>query len=137
MSRLQRNPSVRLIAIANPSTAPYGRAAKQALEALGLLQEAQPKLVTAEDISQTAQFVDTGNADVGFGGLSSMLSPKMRGKGRWTEVPAALYTPLVQGAIITTHGQGNPAAANYLAFLKGEAARTVFEAAGYGTLTGK
>jgi molybdate transport system substrate-binding protein len=132
-----RNPSVRSIAIANPATAPYGRAAKQALEALGLLAEAQPKLVTAEDISQTAQFVDTGNADVGFVALSSMLTPKMKGKGRWIEVSTGLYRPLVQGAIVTTHGRGNPAAAGYLAFLHSEAASKVLEAAGYGAPSGK
>ncbi len=127
-----RSPSVQKLAVANTGTAPYGRAARQALEALGLWEAAQPKLVTAEDISQTAQFVETGNADAGFVALSAVLSPKLAGKGRWIEVPAALYKPLVQGAIITAHGARNPAAAAYLAFLRGDAAHRDLEAAGYG-----
>ena len=127
-----QSPAVRALAIANTRTAPYGRAAMQALESLGLWAEAQPKLVTAEDISQTAQFVETGNADAGFVALSAVLSPKLAGKGRWVEVPASLYKPIVQGAIITAHGATNPASAAYIAFLHGDAARRALEAAGYG-----
>jgi molybdate transport system substrate-binding protein len=127
-----RSPAVHALAIANTATAPYGRAARQALEGLGLWAEAQPKLVTAEDIAQAAQFVETGNADAGFVALSAVLSPALRGRGRWAEVPASLYKPIVQGAIITAHGAGNPAAAAYIAFLRGDAARGALEAAGYG-----
>ena len=127
-----QSPAVRALAIANTETAPYGRAARQALESLGLWAGAQPKLVTAEDISQTAQFVETGNADAGFVALSAVLSPKLKGKGRWFEVPASLYKPIVQGAIITAHGAGNPASAAYIAFLRGDGARAALEAAGYG-----
>jgi len=127
-----RNPAVHALAIANTGTAPYGRAARQALESLGLWAEAQPKLVTAEDVAQTAQFVETGNADAGFVALSAVLSPRLRGRGRWLEVPASLYRPMVQGAIITAHGAGNTASSAYIAFLRGDAARTALEAAGYG-----
>jgi molybdate transport system substrate-binding protein len=127
-----RGAAVRSLAVANTGTAPYGRAARQALEALGLWDLAQAKLVTAEDISQTAQFVETGNADAGFVALSAVLSPKLAGKGRWIEVPASLYRPLVQGAIVTAHGARNPAASAYLAFLLGDAAHRELEAAGYG-----
>jgi molybdate transport system substrate-binding protein len=126
------SPAVHSLAIANTETAPYGRAARQALESLGLWAEAQPKLATAEDISQAAQFVETGNADAGFVALSAVLSPKLRGRGRWVEVPATLYKPIVQGAIITAHGAANPASAAYIAFLHGDAARRALEAAGYG-----
>jgi molybdate transport system substrate-binding protein len=126
------SPAVRALAIANTETAPYGRAARQALESLGLWPAAQPKLVTAEDISQAAQFVETGNADAGFVALSAVLSPRLRGNGRWLEVPASLYRPIVQGAVITAHGAGNPASAAFIAFLGGDAARRVLEAAGYG-----
>jgi molybdate transport system substrate-binding protein len=131
-----RSPAVHSLAVANTATAPYGRAARQALESLGLWTLAQAKLVTAEDISQTAQFVETGNADAGFVALSSVMSPKLRDRGRWIEVPAALYRPIVQGAIITTHGSGNPVSAAYIAFLRGDAARRVLEAAGYGVPAG-
>jgi molybdate transport system substrate-binding protein len=126
-----RSAAVRRIAIANPESAPFGRAARQALAALGLLGEAQPKLVTAENIAQAAQFVDTGNADAGFVALSAVLSPQLKGRGRWAEVPARLYEPLLQVAVITARGASNPEAARYVAFLRGPAAARVLESLGY------
>jgi molybdate transport system substrate-binding protein len=126
------SPAARKIAVANARTAPYGRAARQALEGLGLWAGVQPRIVTAEDISQAAQFVETGNADAGFVALSAVLSPRLRGRGRWTEVPAGLFTPLVQGAIITSHGSANPESAAYVAYLRGAGARAILEASGYG-----
>ena len=86
-----RSPSVRSLAIANTVSAPYGRGARQALERLGLWDLVRPKLVSAEDISQTAEFVETGNADAGFVAMSAVLSPKLKGRGRWIEVPAELF----------------------------------------------
>jgi molybdate transport system substrate-binding protein len=127
-----RDPSVRVLAIANTDTAPYGRAARQALEKLGLWSVAGQKLVTAENISQATQFVETGNADAGFVALSAVLSPKLRGNGRWIEVPSDLYDPLVQAAVITTHGSANPESARYIAFLQGNAAAGVLASFGYG-----
>lgn len=127
-----RDPAVRRLAMANPAVAPYGRAARQALERLGLWGAAQPKLVTAEDISQAAQFVETGNADAGFVALSAVLSPRLRGRGRWSEVPPALFDPLTQAAVITQHGGSNPESARYLAFLRSEAAARILEGFGYG-----
>jgi molybdate transport system substrate-binding protein len=128
-----RNPLVLKLAIANTDTAPYGRAARQAMEKLGVWEAARAKLVTAENISQAAQFVDTGNADAGFVALSAVMSPKLRGRGRWTEVPSALYEPLVQFAVVTRHGQDRAEAARYLAFLRGPEARAVLERLGYGS----
>ena len=128
-----RSPAVRALAIANTDSAPYGRAARQALEKLGLWAEALPKLVTAENISQATQFVETGNADAGFVALSSVVSPRLKGKGRWTEVPAGLHEPLTQVAVITVRGSGNPQSARYLAFLMGDAARGILGGFGYGT----
>ncbi len=127
-----RSPSVKTLAIANTESAPYGRGALQALRKLGLWDEARPKLVTAEDISQAAGFVETGNADAGFVALSQVLSPRLRGRGRWIEVPAGLYDPLVQGAVITARGRDNPESARFLSFLRGGAARAVLERFGYG-----
>jgi molybdate transport system substrate-binding protein len=132
ISAAVRNPSVRVLAIANAESAPYGRAAKQALGKLGLWEAAQPKLVTSEDISQATEFVETGNADAGFVALSLVMSPRLQGKGRWTEVPSDLYEPLTQVAAITTQGSGNPEAARYIAFLRSEAAAKVLESFGYG-----
>jgi len=127
-----RSPAVKKLAIANVSTAPFGRAAKEALQKLGAWDDLQPKLVIGENISQTAQFVDTGNADAGFVALSIVISPKLRDKGRWTEVPAGLYGSLEQCAVITAHGSSNPAAARYIAFLQSPAARAILVAFGYG-----
>jgi molybdate transport system substrate-binding protein len=127
-----RNPAVMRIAVANPDTAPYGRAAKQALQKLGLWDAAQARIVMGENISQTAQFVETGNADAGFVALSIVISPKLKSRGRWVEVPATLYASLEQGALITAHGAGNPAAAQYIAFLTSPTARRILENFGYG-----
>jgi molybdenum ABC transporter molybdate-binding protein len=126
-----RSPQVRKLALANPATAPYGRAAQEALTKLRLWDEAQPKLVTGENITQTAQFVDTGNADAGFVALSLVLSPRLKDRGRWIEVPPGLYAPLDQGAVLTKHGAGNSAARRYLAFLRSPVAVEVLERFGY------
>jgi molybdate transport system substrate-binding protein len=127
-----RSPAVRALAIANADSAPYGRAARQALEKLGLWDVARPKLVSAENISQATQFVETGNADAGFVALSAVVSPRLKGRGRWTEVPAGLYDPLTQVAVITARGAANPGSARYVAFLRGEEARRILEGFGYG-----
>jgi len=127
-----RSPEVQKLAIANPVTAPYGRAAQQALERLGLAAEAAPKLVTGENISQTAEFVETGNADAGFVALSLVLSPKLKDRGRWIEVPAGLYDPLEHAAVITVHGANNPEARHYIMFLRSAEARKILARFGYG-----
>ena len=127
-----RSPLVKKIAIANRDTAPYGRAAQQALGKLGVWADAQPKLVVGENITQTAQFVETGNADAGFVALSLVLSPNLKSRGHWVEVPAELYVPLAHGAVLTTRGAANPAARKYLEFLRSAAARKVLERFGYG-----
>jgi molybdate transport system substrate-binding protein len=119
------------LAIANTDTAPYGRAARQAMERLGAWADAQPKLVVGESLSQATQFVETGNADAGFVALSVVLSPKLKGKGTWAEVSPALYDPLEQGGVITLHGAQNPAAQGFLAFLHGDPAKKILQAFGY------
>ena len=123
---------VKHIAIANPATAPYGRAAKEALRNLDLWTANEGKLVLGESITQTAQFVENGNAEVGFVALSLMLSPKHKIKGSYCVVPRELYKPLDQGAVITRFGAANPAAKRYLDFLKTRVARDIFERFGYG-----
>lgn len=127
-----RDPTVKKISVANLDTAPYGRAARQALEKLGAWAEAQPKLVIGESISQTAQFIATGNADIGFVALSLVLAPNLAEKGRWLVVPAELHAPLTHGAVLTIRGAANPAARQYLGFLRSAAARKVLEGFGYG-----
>jgi molybdate transport system substrate-binding protein len=132
IAALVRSPAVRTLAVANADSAPYGRAAKQALTVLGLWDEARPKLVTAENIAQAAQFVGTGNADAGLVAMSAVLSPALKGRGTWREVPQRLYDPIVQAAVVTAHGEGNPEARRYLGFLRSEAAGRVLVSLGYG-----
>ncbi len=131
-----QSPDVKKLAIANVLTAPFGRAAKQALQKLGAWDAVQPKLVIGENISQTAQFVETGNADAGFVALSIVLSPKLKDRGTWTEVPATLFGPLEQCAVITSRGASNPASASYIAFLHSPAARSILGQFGYGIPAG-
>lgn len=126
-----RSPAVKKIAIANADTAPYGRAARAALEKLGAWADAKPKLVTGENISQTAQFVETGSADAGFVSLSVVLAPKLKSKGRWLEVPADLHAPLLHGAILTTHGAKKAAAREFLEFLRTPMAERILKEYGY------
>jgi molybdate transport system substrate-binding protein len=127
-----RSPAVVKLAVANVETAPYGRAAKQALQRLGAWEEALPKLVVGENISQAAQFVETGNADAGFVALSIVVLPRLKERGLWKELPPSLYDPLEQCAVLTVRGSANPAAARYVTFLKCPAARRILESFGYG-----
>lgn len=129
--RLLRSPRLAKLAIANADTAPYGRAARQVLKHLGLFVETESRLVVGENITQTAQFVETGNATAGFVALSLVLSPKLQHRGRWIEVPLAWHDPLDHAAILTTRGVSNPAAQRYLEFLQSPAARAILRRHGY------
>ena len=122
---------IRKIAIANPDHAPYGRAAKEALEHEKLWPAVQSKLVMGENIGQTAQFVQTGNADAGIVALSLVLGPTTKGAGKYVEIPESFHPPLEQGLVITKHGAGNPLAVEYLEFLRSKEARTVFDTYGF------
>ena len=128
---LLRDPRITRVAIANPDTAPYGRAAKNALERDGLWESVQPKLVIGENISQTAQFVQTGNAQVGLVSLASLRSPRLAGVGRYALVPDTGLAPIEQAAIVTKHGAGNPLAARFVRFLGSPAARAILERNGF------
>ena len=99
---LLRSPDLKRLSIANPDRAPYGRAAVAALTSLKLYDMLKPRLVTAENISQAAQFVDSGNADAGLISLTSALTPKLAGDGSYFIIPRDLYPPIEQGAVIIT-----------------------------------
>ena len=114
------------LAIADPDTAPYGRAAIETIAALGLANALAPKLVTGQNITQTLQFVESGNAELGFVAASQVV-----GKWRVWIVPADLHEPIRQDAVLLKAGEGNPAATAFLDFLKSDAAIAVIEAAGY------
>lgn len=116
MEMLKR-PEVRRIAIANPDRAPYGRAALAALRSSGLFDALKGRLVTAENIAQAAQFVDSGNADAGFISLTSASTPKLIEDGRYFVVPARLYLPIDQGAVLVTKSEHRVEAKKFLVYL--------------------
>lgn len=117
------------IAIANPIAAPYGAAAVETMKKLGVYASLAPKIVQGENITQTYQFVATGNAQLGFVALSQLAGKA--GGSRWV-VPANLYTPIAQDAVLLRHGAANPAARAFLRFLKAPQARAVEAQFGYG-----
>lgn len=116
------------LSICNPTAAPYGAAAVEAMKALKLYDTLQPKLVMGANISQAYQFVDSGNAELGFVALSQ-LKPDSGGS-RWM-VPQDLYKPIKQDAVLLKKGVANPAATGFMTFLKGPEARTIIEKYGY------
>ena len=118
-------------AIANPAHAPYGQAAKAALQHAGVWDAIQPTLVMGENISQTAQFIQTGNAQAGIVAYSLLKAPKLAGVGRYTLIPIDDYPTMEQGAVVTTKGAGNPLAKKYIAFLASREARTIFDRYGF------
>jgi molybdate transport system substrate-binding protein len=109
--------SLKRLAIANPERAPYGRAAIAALTSLKLIDALKPKFVTAENIAQTAQFVETGNADAGLISLTSAKTAHLQSLGTYFVIPANLYPPIEQGAVIVTSSKQRDIAHKFLAFL--------------------
>jgi molybdate transport system substrate-binding protein len=118
-------------AIANPKTAPYGLAAQQVMEHLGVWDSLQPKLVRGDSIAKTFQFVATGNAQVGFVAYSQVKAWKGDSGSVW-EIPADYYAPIDQQAVLLKRGEANAAAKAFVEFLKGDAARGVIVGYGYG-----
>jgi molybdate transport system substrate-binding protein len=114
---LLRGSDLKRLAIANPDRAPYGRAAVAALTSLKLYDSLKPRLVTAENIAQTAQFVDSGNADAGLISLTSALTPRLSAEGTYFVIPRELYPPIEQGAVIVSKTSQRPAAHKLLDFL--------------------
>jgi len=114
---LLRGPELKRLAIANPDRAPYGRAAVAALTSLKLYDSIKPRLVTAENISQAAQFVDSGNADAGLISLTSALTPRLSASGSYFVIPRDLYPPIEQGVVIVSKTSERDAAHKLLDFL--------------------
>ena len=121
------------LSLANPKLAPYGEASIETLEALGLKKTIEPKLVMGENIAQTYQFVDTGNADIGFVALSQVMEGGEIVKGSGWIVPAEMHTPIRQDAVILNSGKDNTAVTELFAYLKGEKARAIIHDFGYET----
>ena len=112
-----RDPSLKRLAIANPDRAPYGRAAIAALTSLKLIDALRPKFVTAENIAQTAQFAETGNADAGLISMTSASTAHLKSIGNYFVIPANLYPPIEQGAVIVTRTSQRENAHKFLDFL--------------------
>jgi len=112
------DPSVRKIAIANPRHAPYGRAAVAALQHYGLYEKVKDRLVLGENISQAAQFAESGNAQVGFVALAHAIAPAMQGKGKYWVVPTETYPALDQAVIAISHSAHQQDAAAFLEYVK-------------------
>ena len=126
------NSAVRAIAIANPDLAPYGLAAREVLQKLGLWQVLAPRIVRGENISQALALAATGNAELGF--VATPLLKGRRGRalgGSGWAVPGNLHAPIRQDAVLLARAGTNPAAAGFLDFLRGPKARAIMVRLGY------
>lgn len=127
------HPAARKVAIANPRHAPYGKAAEAALRKLGLLDALAPRLVFGENIGQTAQFVQTGAADIGILALSLAKAPALAATGRTFEVPPDAYPPLDQGGVILNHARNRAAALAFRDFLRSPQGLAILRRYGFTT----
>ena len=112
------DPNIKKIAIANPEHAPYGRAAVAALRHEKIFDQVAGKFVLGENISQTATFVVSGNADIGIVALSLALAPALKDKGKYAEIAAEDYPPIEQAAVVLKSSQQKDGARAFLAFVK-------------------
>jgi molybdate transport system substrate-binding protein len=123
-------PSVQKISIADPKRAPYGRAAVAAMRHVGIFDQVSNRLVIAENVSQAAQFVESGNAQAGFVALAHAMAPAMQGKGKYWEIPMEAYPPLDQGVVVLSHAPHKKEAAAFVEYIKSKQAGDTLR--GYG-----
>jgi molybdate transport system substrate-binding protein len=126
-----RNPSVQKIAIANPQHAPYGQAAVAAMQKEDVYEKVKDKFVLGENIAETASLVVSGSADVGIVALSLALSPNMKDKGRYVEVPSGEYPPIEQACVILVSSKNKETAKQFLSFIKTAAAADTLRKYGF------
>ena len=125
------DPTVQHIAIANPQHAPYGQAAEAAMQSLGVYAAVKSKIVLGENIAQTLQFVQSGNAEIGIVALALVLAPSVRDQGRFWELPPASYPPIEQGGVILKAAK-NPAGARALRdFIMSPDGQSILQQYGY------
>ncbi len=129
------NPSVRKIAIANPQHAPYGRAAEAALKNLGLYNSVQEFLVLGDNVAQTAQFVESGAADIGIIALSLALTPQLEKAGEYWVIPMESYPALKQSCVILNHVHDREATELFRGFVAGPQGKLILSR--YGFFIGK
>ena len=125
------DPSVKKISIANPAHAPYGRAAEAALKHFAIYDQVATKLVFGENVSQAAQFVESGNAQAGLIALSHALAPAMKDKGRYWIVPPDSYPALNQAAVVLSRSKQKDAARRFLEFLRSPEATSLLKNDGF------
>ena len=125
------SPSVRRIAIANPRHAPYGRAAEAAMKSLGVYDRVKNRLVLGDSVMQTAQFVESGGAELGIISHSIALAPRLRDNGRFWEVPIDAYPRREQGGVILSWAQDRPAAEALRDFVLSEGGRAILRQHGF------
>ena len=141
VANIEPNPDLNLlsaqnihkIAVANPKTAPYGKAAEEALKYFRMYEKIKDKLVIGENVGQANQYIATGAAEIGFTAKSLVVSGPMKGKGKWVEIDKKAYTPLKQGALILKHGKEtnlNTSVA-FFNFLYSKEAKKIFMENGY------
>jgi molybdate transport system substrate-binding protein len=126
------DPAIKKIAVANPMHAPYGKRAIESLDYYKLTDAVKPNLVYGENISQAAQFVATGAADIGIIALSLALSPNMQSEnGKYYLIPEMSHQPLNQGAVITSYGKTSKLAKSFFEFMKSEKAIAILKHYGF------
>ena len=125
------DPAVKKISIANPQHAPYGRAAEAALRHFGIYDQVSSKLVLGENVSQAAQFVESGNAQAGLIALSHALAPAMKSKGRYWTVPLDAYPTLNQAAIVLSNSKQKEAARKFLEFVRSPEVTSLLQSYGF------
>ncbi len=130
-----RDPTIRKLAIANPKHAPYGRAAVAAMEHFKVYDQIKDRLILGENISQAAQFIESGACDAGIIALSLALAPVMKAAGQYWEIPAAAHAPLEQGAVILKQSKNPDAAKQFLDYIKGPQGQGIMKRYGF-TLPG-
>jgi molybdate transport system substrate-binding protein len=126
-----REPTVKKIAIANPKHAPYGRAAVAAMEHFKVYDQIKDRLVLGENISQAAQFVESGACDIGIIALSLALAPTMKAKGTYWEVPVDAHPPLEQGAVILKSSTHQQSSRQFLEFMKSSQGQEIMKRYGF------
>lgn len=126
-----REPTIKKIAIANPKHAPYGRAAVAAMEHFKVYDQVKDKLVLGENISQAAQFIESGACDIGIIALSLALAPTMKARGTFWEVPGEAHPPLEQGAVILKSSIHQGSAKRFLEFMKGPQGQEIMKRYGF------
>ncbi|GAB3880980.1 molybdate ABC transporter substrate-binding protein [Spirosoma agri] len=125
------NPSVRHIALANPTKAPYGEAAMALLQQANLLDKIQPKIVNGESIAQVNQYILSGAAEIGFTAKSVVLDSSLKNRGHWIELPPKGYSPIAQGVVVLKRTTDPKASQQFVQFLRSPAARRILQRFGY------